>query len=539
MSAKLRSPLSANMIFALAVAFGSAHSQADRTEAADSLVGDWVGFWECVDPETHRVLRTVELKSNGACVEIPRVGKGSGFQGRFTMTYRAANSSLELRDSNYSSGQPSYLIEKGRVKWIGNDGKLVQYTLETGDQFRFVIGKCYEFHRLTGPDDPRSTKNIAGLWEALLPIGGSWRVEIGRNGTCRDLSNQRSAFFRYKDRIFAAMSDPDDERTLVERGVVVWIDKDNFVFKYPTGSFFGAGAYPPDTNEIKFHRASGAPVVNQEVTKIEPPGGKEGDYTGLWECVKQTSGLRIRIVEFKTDGTAVYCGSSDEYGQGQFQRRVFGYRGTRESLTITCTADIRLDLPNGQGGLTGKIWERGHVTWNDGDMFTFIPNEGIIVHDYQDVNQAMLIGIARGQRQEFHRLGSPRGAKAVNLLGDWFVRWNPLSTDPRQGKPDIPDDRFLEDEKQNVFNHIRLDRRGTYFVTRQRFHPSEPAQSYFRYKDGILSFEAIDDRGFTRLRLWRGLVKSETNDSFTFTVIDGAVAKGKYPSEVYTFERRK
>ena len=378
----------------LALVIGHAGNSAACKAADDSGVDSLVGFWECIDPDNHLVLRTVELTKDGARVDVPRFGQNPGMQYRPGLKYRTSGDMLEFY--HYERSNKPLIEESGRIRWI--DTRLFNYTFETG--YRFVQGKTYEFHRLSGPDDPQKAGSIVGAWEvsSSKPDHRPYTLILMRDGKCKFIGQSSSdRFFKYVNRMLYLLPDPDISLSR-SNGVVSWTDKDHFVLKYANG----LETYTP--RELSFRRLPNqvSDISPPQPLAPESPGGQVGDYVGLWESVRPTSHIRIRVFEFNPDGTFRKLGMLSGAVEPVREGRAFRYNGQRDSLAL-------FNAPGGQQTLL----ENGHVKWVDGDMFVYEPQGGNWMHpnNFPTPSRAP---------QEFRRLGS-KASKDRSILGTWIV----------------------------------------------------------------------------------------------------------------------
>jgi hypothetical protein len=328
----------------LALVVGHAGGPSACKAGVSSGVDPLVGFWECIAPDNHLVLRTVELTRDGTCIDVPRFGQRAGMG--HESKYRTSGNVLEFY-LNDRYDKPFYR-ETGRVRWV--DSGLFNYTYETGT--RFVQDKIYEFHRLSGPDDPEKAGSIVGAWEVSSSKANhkSYTFILRRDGTCKLIGQGNSSrFFKYDSRMLYLLRDPD-ERLSRSNGVVFWTDEDHFVLKYA----FGIEIYEP--KELSFRRLPKQAGDNPPLQPLvsESPGGQVGDYVGLWESVKPTSHIRIRVFEFNPNGTFRKLGMLSGAVEPVRESRALRYIGQRDSLAL-------FNAPGGQQTLL----ENGHVKFID------------------------------------------------------------------------------------------------------------------------------------------------------------------------------
>jgi hypothetical protein len=205
---------------------------------------DLVGFWECLDPNTHWSIHDVEFKKDGTYDEThTRSGLTSG-------QYELTGSNLALfvvvptsshTDAFGRMQKQKVVMEAGTVEWL--DPNLFRLRVTVGNKKDVDAGRQYEFHRLSGTGDSAKEGSLIGKWDRIDPNGqGIPRVvELDFDGTYQESGSNSQpdsrSIYKYQDTILSFFW-MQDQRTqfLIERGQVVWIDKDRFSYRLLDGT---------------------------------------------------------------------------------------------------------------------------------------------------------------------------------------------------------------------------------------------------------------------------------------------------------------
>jgi hypothetical protein len=487
---------------AVGIAFAAWLLGLATSSALAGVVGDYRGRWECVDSISRATVRIIEFRGDGTYNEITTAVAGNS--GGPALKFKEENSELiffadVLPAATGRPGQPQMIratLERGRVGW--KDGDMFTYVPTQGENSRVRIGREYEFHRL-GAADREKAGSLIGTWEAVdwrMPQT-TLRVTFGRDRSFeerimpqnRPTSDRKKSFLYQAPLLHVTVWDEVHRRDWPDRtGQVTWIDPDHFTLKMISET---QPVLNLPAGTVAFRRvveeqgAGGAPPARRE-----SPGGRKGDYVGLWESL-DAANHQVRVVEFKPDGTCIQTVKS-------LAKPLYRYVVNGDSLeTLLTNSPMQpRDLPNLNDPILRErmrrpeLLERGQVVWRDGDLFEYTVAAGADVGPYGQHKP--------GNKYIYHRVGNSPKAKTFSLVGVW------QQVEPRN------------DQRMGTIEFLR-DR--TYRHLNAGLQANRPDESY-RVRDGVLSL--VYDGPAHSVNLLRATMTWESEDKFILTILDGS-----------------